>query len=49
MSWFNQNTFSYIIMALYIANAINFAYFHNYPNMFYWLFACGITASVTFR
>lgn len=49
MSWiFDPRVFSYIIMVLYITNAVNFAVRRDFWTMSYWLGAFWITASVTF-
>jgi hypothetical protein len=39
--------FSYIIMALYIANATRWAFAGSWADVSYWLCAFGITATVT--
>ena len=47
-SLFNQKTFNYIIMALYLINAIWWMLYGSKADMFYWLSALAITATVTF-
>lgn len=42
------NIFNYVIMALYLANAIWQGYNSRYADMCYWLSALAITATVTF-
>ena len=45
---FNPKTFNYIIMGLYLMNA-GWWFFHGSKvDMFYWLSALSITATVTF-
>lgn len=39
--------FNYIIMSLYTMSALRFAASNMWTDMFYWLFALGITATVT--
>lgn len=39
--------FNFLIMSLYILNAIRWGYEKKYGDMFYWLSAFAITASVT--
>lgn len=39
--------FNYVIMGLYGANALRWAIWGSYADMCYWLFALGITATVT--
>lgn len=39
--------FSYVIMTLYIANAIRWAFAGSWPDCSYWVCAFGITATVT--
>ena len=40
--------FVYVIMALYAASAIRFAFAAKWADMLYWLFALGLTVVVTF-
>ena len=40
--------FNYVIMTLYALNAGRWALRGGWADMFYWLFALGITATVTF-
>ncbi len=40
--------FNYIIMTLYALTATRWALAMRWPDMFYWLCALGITATVTF-
>lgn len=40
--------FSFLIMTLYVTNAVNFAIRREWAQMSYWLGAFWITASVTF-
>lgn len=43
----DPKVFNYIIMTLYGLNAIRWFIVPSYADMFYWLFALGITATVT--
>lgn len=40
--------FNFVIMALYLINALRWAVSAKWPDMFYWLSALAITATVTF-
>jgi hypothetical protein len=40
--------FNYLIMTLYVANSIRWAIHGNYADVFYWMSAFAITATVTF-
>jgi hypothetical protein len=40
--------FNYVIMALYLANAIRWAFARSVADVCYWLSALAITATVTF-
>lgn len=42
------NVFNIIILALYAANVIRWAFAGSWADVFYWLFAAGITATVAF-
>lgn len=46
--FFDPKIFNYVIMTLYIVNAIRWAVHGNYADMSYWLSAFAITATVTF-
>lgn len=49
MAWlFDPRIFSFVIMGLYLMNAVNWAIRREYAQMSYWLGALWITASVTF-
>ncbi len=45
---FDPKIFNYIIMTLYILNAGRWAVHGGWADMFYWLSAFAITATVTF-
>lgn len=45
---FNPKTFNYIIMTLYVINAGWWLFHGSKADMFYWLSAFAITATVTF-
>lgn len=45
---FDPRVFSYIIMALYLLNALRWAYERKPADVCYWLSAMAITATVTF-
>ncbi len=45
---FNPIYFNYVIMSLYLMNAIGWAYHGKWADMCYWLSALAITATVTF-
>jgi hypothetical protein len=45
---FDPKFFNYLIMILYILNAGRWAFQGNWADMFYWLSAFSITATVTF-
>ncbi len=40
--------FSFVIMALYLLNALRWAFERKWPDVCYWLSALAITATVTF-
>lgn len=40
--------FNYVIMVLYLMNAVRWASIRNWADMCYWISACAITATVTF-
>lgn len=40
--------FNYVIMTLYALSALRWSMSHKYADMFYWLSAFAITATVTF-
>lgn len=40
--------FVYIIMGLYSASAVRFAFAGKWPDALYWVFALGLTVVVTF-
>ena len=44
----DPKVFNYIIMALYLLNALRWFYAGNYSDVCYWLSAFAITATVTF-
>lgn len=44
---FDPRVFNYVIMTLYTLNAIQWAMRGNFADMFYWLSALAITATVT--
>ena len=44
---FDPKIFNYVIMGLYLANAGRWALHGGYADMFYWLSALAITATVT--
>ena len=44
----NPALFNYVIMGLYAANALRWAYERKWADACYWLSALGITATVTF-
>ena len=49
MAWLlDPKLFNYIIMTMYGLNACRWAYHGNWADMFYWLSALAITATVTF-
>lgn len=49
MRWVNDpRLISYVIMCLYCANSIRWAFAGEWAQASYWLSALGITASVTF-
>lgn len=43
----DPKVFNYTIMSLYALNALRWAVISSWADMFYWLFALGITATVT--
>ena len=45
--WNDPKIFNYIIMSLYALSAIRWAVAGRWTDMFYWMFALGITATVT--
>lgn len=45
---FNPKIFNYLIMFLYVANAAWWLFHGSKADMFYWLSAFAITATVTF-
>jgi hypothetical protein len=45
---FDPRIFNYIIMALYLMNAIRWAFHGGWADVSYWLSALAITATVTF-
>ena len=48
MSIFDPKIFNYLIMALYLANSGWWLFHGSKADMFYWLSALAITATVTF-
>lgn len=46
--FFNPALFNYVIMSLYALSAARWAFAGKYADMFYWLSALAITATVTF-
>jgi len=44
----DPKAFNYLIMILYLLNACRWAYENKWADMFYWLSALAITATVTF-
>lgn len=45
---FDRRIFNYIIMTLYVMSAIRWGFAGSWKDVSYWVFACGITATVTF-
>ena len=48
MTLFGGPTFNYLIMVLYVINAFWWLWHGSRTDFFYWIFADGITATVTF-
>lgn len=46
--WNDPKLFNYFIMFIYAVTAARWAYFHKWADMFYWMSAFAITATVTF-
>ena len=47
MTILDPKLFNYLIMTLYLINSLWWAYHGKYADMFYWLSALAITATVT--
>ncbi len=48
MMWiFDPKIFNYIIMVLYVVNAVRWSFYGSWGDSCYWLSAAAITASVT--
>ena len=45
--WHDPKLFNYFIMAIYLCASMRWAYYRQWADMFYWLSACAITATVT--
>lgn len=45
---FDPKIFNYVIMGLYAANSVRWAFHGSWADVSYWLCALGITATVTF-
>ena len=48
MFFFDPRIFNFVIMSLYVLNAIRWAIHGNWADVSYWLSAFAITATVTF-
>jgi hypothetical protein len=44
----DPRVFSYLIMTLYVLNILRWAYEHKWADVWYWISALSITATVTF-
>jgi len=47
INFFDPKLFNYLIMILYVLNALSWALCKQYGDMWYWLSALSITAAVT--